>query len=1272
MRLIETTHLKTWAGSKPAESRFPYVVKALISAVIQPEKLRMPSGDAVWVPGFDGVVVNTESNRFVPIGLSVWELGTNDRFRDKADEDYEKRSKDKTDDGKEAKTAPKIDRSQTTFVFVTPLVWKDKDEWVTKRKAEWVWKDVVVIDAVDLQDWLEAAPAVNLQFAAELGIVPETGLLPPDQAWEEWSHRTIPPASEELVVIGREEQEKALIARLLAPPNTFTVRGDSPREAWGFTLAAMRRVTSEEERLSLHARTIVADNEEVAGRLRHLKNLIVVLKQAHSQVSGFLSFRGCHMVIPEGNDTHSERNVIALTRPTHRHFVEALGRIGLSPDEAERATRSCGLSVTILQRQRAHANFDRPQWADAPSVADLLPALLAGRWNDRSEADRQIICHLADAPDYGQVESRLQNFLWMDEPPLQRIGEMWTLTAPVDAFQLIARRLTATNLERFKRAFREVFGRLDPKVEIPPEEWLYQDIQGERSHSAWLRSGMAEALLLIAERGSDARLVYDRSPRAYAEEVIHGLPGFNDDWRLLASLRDQYPRLMEAAPRPLLDSLERLLEARPADVRRLFAEGDTVLGGGGMHTGLLWALEMLAWSPEHLPRVALILSKLANLDPGGRMLNRPINSLEQIFLWWHLGTNASLAQRLATLDLVLDRQPDVGWTLLASQLPNVTPSVSLGTAKPRWCNVGDQPEEDRTRRGQIRYVSAIVDRVLDRVGSDPDRWNALLGSLGLLNAFQRVKALGLLEAVAQAPTPAEVKAALWEKLRDLIHQHRTFQDANWAWPEDLVHRLEAILTHLAPSDPIERNRWLFDEWLPELPSGEREIEPRRKQIEKLRQQAVREVLQGEGPQGLVKLGTTCKFPGFVASAAVSLMADLGSVREFIEVAISAGESGVSLAGQISGQAHRLLGQAWCDVVRTEARAGTWSSTVIASLIMWWPEERSTWEDAAALGEEVVAEYWRRKHVFGIDGTPEDQTYQIDRLIEAGRAAVALNRTTHGADGIPTNVLVRLFDATFDELARAQTAEDVQRLGLDSYDVSAFLNVLRNRSDLRREELARREYQALPLLGSLNARGLTIHEFMAEDPDFFVKVICDVFLPTHRDESQDQEPTPDVAARARYAFRLLQGMDRIPGQSEENQIDEEALIKWTNVVRKKASEVDRAAVADLKIGEILAHSSSDATDSAWPHRVVRNVIERLAADDIERGLLTARHNMRGVYWKDLYEGGAQEKILASQYRQWADISRSQWPRMAKVLERIAESWGEQALREDVRAEQEKLD
>jgi hypothetical protein len=175
--------------------------------VIQPDKLRFPSGDAICVPGFDGVLLCNDKNRFVPMGQPVWEVGTQADYRGKAKKDYNKRSKEKVQRGKKGNTAQKLDRSEITFVFVTPLVWPDKGNWVAERKNEGIWHDVWVIDGVDLQDWIEVASRVNLQFAAELGIVPEAGLQTLHQAWEEWSHRINPPASEELVVAGREEQE---------------------------------------------------------------------------------------------------------------------------------------------------------------------------------------------------------------------------------------------------------------------------------------------------------------------------------------------------------------------------------------------------------------------------------------------------------------------------------------------------------------------------------------------------------------------------------------------------------------------------------------------------------------------------------------------------------------------------------------------------------------------------------------------------------------------------------------------------------------------------------------------------------------------------------------------------------------------------------------------------------------------------------------------------------------------------------------------------------
>jgi hypothetical protein len=67
-----------------------------------------------------------------------------------------------------------------------------------------------------------------------------------------------------------------------------------------------------------------------------------------------------------------------------------------------------------------------------------------------------------------------------------------------------------------------------------------------------------------------------------------------------------------------------------------------------------------------------------------------------------------------------------------------------------------------------------------------------------------------------------------------------------------------------------------------------------------------------------------------------------------------------------------------------------------------------------------------------------------------------------------------------------------------------------------------------------------------------------------------------------------------------------------------------------------------------------------------------YNMRGVHSKAPYEGGAQERVLADQYREWAACSRPRWPKMARVLEAITNHWEEDARREDLRAEQDKLE
>ena len=65
-------------------------------------------------------------------------------------------------------------------------------------------------------------------------------------------------------------------------------------------------------------------------------------------------------------------------------------------------------------------------------------------------------------------------------------------------------------------------------------------------------------------------------------------------------------------------------------------------------------------------------------------------------------------------------------------------------------------------------------------------------------------------------------------------------------------------------------------------------------------------------------------------------------------------------------------------------------------------------------------------------------------------------------------------------------------------------------------------------------------------------------------------------------------------------------------------------------------------------------------------------MRGTVTKHTHEGGDQERAIADQYHGWANLSRAQSPRTARLLDSIAKNYENDAQREDIRAEQHKVE
>ena len=159
-------------------------------------------------------------------------------------------------------------------------------------------------------------------------------------------------------------------------------------------------------------------------------------------------------------------------------------------------------------------------------------------------------------------------------------------------------------------------------------------------------------------------------------------------------------------------------------------------------------------------------------------------------------------------------------------------------------------------------------------------------------------------------------------------------------------------------------------------------------------------------------------------------------------------------------------------------------------------------------------------------------------------------------------------------------------------------------------------------------------------------------------------TEEIAERrARVAHQVLDSWHLIPGAKEDGTLDEKELTDWVEAARKQCTETNHVIGCDLQIGFMLAHAPGDP-DGTWPHAVVRNLIERLNNETIDRHIQNEIYNSRGVVSKGLNDGGKQERALSEKYKKMSDDVKAKWPRTAAMLRGMAESYEHQARREDI--------
>ena len=1238
---IKARDIEQWADSIDARSHLSVLLRKLVHATGRDlARIDFPGFDDSQRPGWDGWVEADTATAWIPQGASGWEFGTSQCPHRKAESDYEKRLQ-----------LPMAEREQCAFVFVTPRRWPGKDDWAKAKKAEGDgWREVRAYDASDLEQWLEESVAVPVWLAEKLPM-PIPGIKTLDKCWQEWAQATNPAMTQHLFQSSVDtcvDSFKEWLGK--SPQQPFVVAADSKDEALAFLHCLFRHEDVADK--SGDRAAAFTSTDTLAALATSSAPFIAIAANKETQHGLAVLHQRMHCIAICPRNATNVKPDFALALLGAAAFHEGLAGMGFGRHDFDRLTRESGRSPTVLRRRLATIPVTRtPRWASDKSLASLLtPLCLLGAWHVDSKADRKVVATLANC-DHEDVEKHIAQLLQVEDSPVWSVGSHRGVTSKIDALFAIAPKITKTDLRRFFEVARDVLLEVDPRLELPETERWAAVIRGKvRAHSGALRNGVLETLVLLSVHGN--YLFLDQlgiDVKAMVTDLVDQLLT-PLACRLQSQERD-LPTYAEAAPDRFLSILEDDLNSSEPAVLRLLKP---VRAGPFEHcprTGLLWAIECVAWNPEHLSRACLLLASLSQVEIVDNLINKPIESLAAILRSWMPQTAASLEERIRILKMLARRFPEVAWQLCLGEIARYR--IGMDNYRPRWRSDAEGAGGVSSTQDTYNFIQCAVSLLLSRPEHDQTSLGDLVENIEALPETRQLEVWNLIDAWADR---ADERAVA--DLREVIRRC-TLTRVGRARNGSTIERARFTYERLEPKTPIARHGWLFaDQWVEEtedeIEESRIDLEARERRVDASRQAAMADIWADGGLDDVLTMIGNGDDPRTLGHYAASCLTDTADVLRTC-LASELDKSRIdAFIGEIIFQ---RANPDQCDLLFDICKQVDGEQSV--RLCVCAPFQEATWRMLDRLSAEVRDQYWRtvspsNRRLAGVECTEI-----VNRLLAVARPWTAFLAVMFQWESVETSSLARL-------LKEAASGGELENFSsVHSWRLSEALDVLGARPGITDQDMARLEFAFVEALSG-SEHGIPNLEWLIDtSPAFFVDILSFCFK---RDDGRQEPLRLQVADETRRrmvtaGYQILQEMARIPGTKDDGSVDSGRLLSWIEEVRGLCIAAGRAAIGDLQIGELLSRAPEE-DDAPWPCNAICEALEAIATNNVADGFIFGKCNMRGVFIRTGC-GGEMERELSVKYRRLAQHRRVDYPFTGSVLKRLAECYDKDAKREDRR-------
>lgn len=1257
---IRQEAIEVWASEIKARARLPVLLRILVhSTGDELTQVNFPGNESSQSPGLDGIVVAGKASPWISEGRSVWEFGCDTDPRKKANKDYRKRT-DRT---------AKSKRQESVFVFVTPRRWPRKRDWVEDRREEGHWKDVRVYDADDLEQWLEQSIPATAWFIEEIGLQTQ-GVSTLDRFWEDWSTTCNPQISPFIFAEPIAKHKSNFKEWLEAPEGRpYYVSGNTEDEAIAFLSCIARdsEIQGVTAKLGLVFSSVGALKEMAVSKTP----LVPIVRSEEAILVATRLYRRRHCIIISSGSQVDTKQDIAIGPLSNSGFKDALDAMALN-DQVERLARESGRSPTILRRVLStRAAVARPKWAKDQMLAEsLIPITLTGAWNSQNHADCEVVRLIGNCTSE-KVERDIACLLQQDDSPVWSFREYCGVVSRVDSLFAIHKWITKEDLRRFFLTAERVLSEPDPALELPEGKRWAAPLYGKvRHHSERLHASIRETLVILSVYGNDLfgdRLCLDVETEV--SSLVERLLTTSSPNGFLVN-RNYLPDYAEAAPDLFLHLVqEDLKTATPSTLSLLTPVEDGFLGDCP-RTGLLWALECLAWKPERLSLVSLLLAELALVPINDSWANTPLASLESIYSSWMPQTAAGVDERTRSLSTLATRHPGIGWRICIQQLLS-RPRIGSFNYVPRWRNDASGKGQVVSSNEENEFNCNALTIALKRTDHDQHTLGDLIACLPRMRPNDRAHVWSLIDKWVEDSNDASAKTHLRDRIQGFMLAPsglgRGLGEAERTRALEVSKRLEA-------PDPVTRDLRVFaSHWIElddeaNLSAADETIDYDRnsERLHELRESSMQEIWTHQGFTGAKQLLLRGGNPWLVGEYTASCVTGTSESKLFVDQCLACeDELRETLDDCVRAFLRSTKPERRRELLLAFIRGGNTDHTVM--ILSLAPFKSETWKLVEEQGERIERRYWSEVKPTWDRQRGEELNTLVHRLIRSNRPFDAFDIAKVYLKDIETDLLKRLLL----DMASGDP-EPRESLHQDSYYISKALEVLQRRPNVTTPELARLE---LVFIGALveSGHGIPNLEYeISENPSAFAWAVG--ISSKRKDQGQDP-PEWEIKDLNRQnmlthmAWYLFDNAKRIPGTNDHGEISFSALWKWVQEVREICSRNGRAGIGDDRIGQLLSkdllrdneiengQKVADHFRIKQPSKAVCDVLERISSKKMAVAFVVGVINSRGVQLRGV--GGRQERELAEGYRRVARTLVFDYPFVGRVFEEIAKDYEHQA-------------